>query len=76
MNIFYWSPHFSHIATINAVKNSAESLERYSKYNYQTSIINAVGEWSNNKIKNSKLIHLSKKNYYLFFFIKEASGKK
>jgi glycosyltransferase involved in cell wall biosynthesis len=67
MNIFYWSPHFSHIATINAVKNSAESLERYSKYNYQTSIINAVGEWSNNKIENSKLIHLSKKNYYLFF---------
>jgi glycosyltransferase involved in cell wall biosynthesis len=67
MNIYYWSPHFGHIATINAVKNSAESLEKYSKNNYKTKIINAVGEWDNKNIDVSNLIYLSKKNYYSIF---------
>ena len=31
MQIFYWCPFLTHIATINAVKNSATSLKRYKK---------------------------------------------
>lgn len=44
-SIYYWSPFLSKIATINAVINSAYSMNRYSQ-NYNCSIINAVGEFN------------------------------
>ena len=46
MNIYYWLPFIGKIGTIAAVVNSAISLQKYSKDNYQVTIINAVGEWS------------------------------
>lgn len=45
MQIFYWCPFLTHIATINAVKNSATSLKRYKK-NINVKILNSVGEWN------------------------------
>lgn len=48
--IYYWSPHLSNdIATIKSVKNSASSLKDYSN-SYSVSILDAVGEWKDNKI--------------------------
>ena len=60
-NIFYWSPFISKVATVKAVINSAQSLNEYSDKNfYNTSIIDAVGEWSTSSIsfgsKNSALV--------------------
>jgi glycosyltransferase involved in cell wall biosynthesis len=46
MNIYYWSPHTSYVATIKSVINSAKGLAKYGK-NYQVSIIDANGEWDN-----------------------------
>ena len=63
MQIYYWCPFLSNVATINSVKNSASSLKKYSKINFNKdkdiSILNSCGEWSylqsndlNIKIKN------------------------
>ena len=46
MKVFYWSPFFSKIATIQAVLRSANSLVKYEKQKkYEVSIIDAIGEW-------------------------------
>ena len=45
MQIFYWCPFLTHVATINAVKNSARSLKKY-KENINVKILNSVGEWN------------------------------
>lgn len=55
--IYYWSPHLSNdIATIKSVKNSASSFKDYSN-SYSVSILDAVGEWKENKIffENKKI---------------------
>jgi len=57
MNIYYWSPHTSYVATVKSVINSALGLIKYGN-NYQVSIIDANGEWDNlflNKIKFIKI---------------------
>jgi len=46
MKIFYWCPYISNVATINAVLNSIESINKYSKNGLQPYLINAVGEWN------------------------------
>tara|TARA_B100001250_G_C19801542_1_gene791330 strand:+ start:1538 stop:2686 length:1149 start_codon:yes stop_codon:yes gene_type:complete len=52
--IFYWGPFLDNkIATVKAIKNSAFSINNYSKV-FETYIIDAVGEWSNLGIKNNK----------------------
>ena len=45
MNIFYWCPFLSKVATVQAVINSAISLKKYSKNKISPHIINAIGEW-------------------------------
>ena len=45
MQIYYWCPYLTNIATINAVKRSAISVKKYSKKNPEVSIINSSGEW-------------------------------
>ena len=45
MNIYYWCPYLTNIATINAVKRSAISIKKYSKKNFNVSILNSSGEW-------------------------------
>ena len=65
MNIYYWSPFISHVATVKAVINSASSLNYYSN-KYSTSIINVAGEWNIYEKellkKNIKLINLTSSN--------------
>ncbi len=77
MKIFYWSPFFSKIATIQAVIRSAESLIQYEKQKkYDVSIINAIGEWEEYKkfinkkiniinLNNKNLINIIPKNSYI-----------
>ena len=43
--IYYWSPFLTEIATSKAVINSAYSLQKY-YLNYETVIVDAVGEFS------------------------------
>lgn len=45
MNIYYWSPFLSKVATVDAVINSSLSLIKYGKEQYVPYIINCVGEW-------------------------------
>ncbi len=63
MNLYYWAPFLSNVATVQAVFNSASGVKKYSK-NIQPHIINAVGEWSDleEKIKEKgiKLISFHK----------------
>ena len=70
MKIFYWSPFFSNIATIKAVTRSAESLIKFPQNKkYKVSLIDAIGEWEqnkdiiNNKISVIKLSNINLKNY-------------
>ena len=65
MQICYWCPFLTHIATIDAVKNSAISLKKYSKNN-NIKILNSIGEWDFLKKNNKNLtIHnLQKLNIY------------
>ena len=66
--IYYWSPFLTEIATSKAVINSAYSLQKYYS-NYESFIIDAVGEFStkldeiNKKIK---IINLKKYNLVRF----------
>jgi len=72
MKVFYWSPFTSKVATITAVINSADSLQKFSNNKISSYIINVFGEWNdylediNNK--NIKLIYLSKFNFRKFLF--------
>ena len=45
--IIYWSPHLTHIGTINSVINSAKSLVKFSDKKYKVFLLNLFGEWSN-----------------------------
>ena len=77
MKIFYWSPFFSKIATIQAVIRSAESLIQYEKQKkYDVSIVNAIGEWEEYRkfidkkiniinLNNTNLIDIIPKNSYI-----------
>ena len=63
ISIYYWSPFINHVATVNAVLNSASSFSRYSKKKFNTSLINVAGEWDQYKDilkeKNINLIQLT-----------------
>lgn len=67
MDIFYWSPFISKVATISSAIRSAESLVKYSKKKVNVSLIDAIGEWEEYKnIIDPKIqiIRLNNKNYY------------
>ena len=53
MKVFYWSPFTSKVATITAVINSAESLQKFSNNKIKSYIINVFGEW-NDCVENIK----------------------
>ncbi len=70
MKIFYWSPFFTNVATIKAVTRSAESLIKFPRNEkYKVSLIDAIGEWEQNKdsinkkISVIKLSNVNLKNY-------------
>ena len=69
MNIYYWAPFITHVATVDAVKNSAMSLSLFSKKKLNPIIINSVGEWTAheklNKENGIKTLDLTKsENFY------------
>ena len=71
MQIYYWCPFLSNVATINSVKNSASSLRRYSKKKFNENkdifILNTCGEW--NFLKDNNL-DIKIKNLLPFSFYK------
>lgn len=72
MKVFYWCPFTTKVATITAVINSADSLQKFSNNKINSYIINVFGEWNyyleNIKKKNIKLIFLSKFDFRKFLF--------
>ena len=68
MNLYYWAPFLSNVATVQAVLNSATGVKKYSK-NIQPHIINAVGEWNvfEKKIKNKGINLISFKKGSSFY---------
>lgn len=68
-SVVYWSPFLTKVATINAVINSAKSLQKYSK-KYKPIIINATGEfeeYKNDLNKNKVEVYdLVKFNYFKY----------
>ena len=69
MNLIYWCPFLSKVATVRAVLNSAISVKKYSQNKINPLVINSVGEWDDFKDiiekKNIKLINFSySKNFY------------
>lgn len=68
-NIYYWSPCLSRVGTYFAVKNSLLSLSKYSKNLIKINIINACGEWNQEKdffIKNNINVLDLNFNYFRF----------
>ena len=55
--VYYWCPFISKVATIKAVYNSANSINLFSKKNYEAIIIDTFGEWKDT-------IYFSKKKKY------------
>ena len=55
MNIYYWCPFISNVATTTAVLNSIDSLNRFSKKKFECKIINIFKEWN---IFEKELINL------------------
>ena len=66
MNIYYWSPHTSYVATVKSVINSALGLIKYGN-NYQVSIIDANGEWDNLFLDKIKFIKIYNNIFFKTF---------
>jgi glycosyltransferase involved in cell wall biosynthesis len=68
MNIYYWSPYLSKVATAKAVINSAESIKYFTNNKINTLLINVAGEWDSEKKKLEEkkisIINIYKKKYY------------
>ena len=73
--IYYWSPFFSNIATITSVINSAISLKKFSKEEYEPVIIDVFGEWAeHNEIIIDNNIKVEKLGLNKFFKKKKING--
>jgi glycosyltransferase involved in cell wall biosynthesis len=64
--VFYWSPFLGWVATISAVKRSAESITKYSKNKYNIKIIDSIGEWDEfyKNEKNNLFIKLYNQSFF------------
>jgi len=67
MKIYYWSPHTNYVATIKSVLNSALSLNKYGKNNFDISIIDTNGEWEDIDSKKTKFIKLYSRIFFKTF---------
>jgi glycosyltransferase involved in cell wall biosynthesis len=73
--IYYWSPFLSNIATSRAVLNSALSIKKFSKNQYEPYLINVIGEWDLYKEEIEKNnIGLIDLNISKSFKIKKING--
>ena len=43
--IYYWSPCLNKVGTVISTKNSAISIAKYKKNEFNAKLINACGEW-------------------------------
>ncbi len=70
--IYYWAPFIDKVATIKAVYNSVNSLNRYSSKKYDAKIIDTFGEWKMNNYFDQN------KNYFFpltkFSFLNKFSS--
>tara|TARA_Y100000816_G_scaffold287585_1_gene270590 strand:+ start:1844 stop:2164 length:321 start_codon:yes stop_codon:yes gene_type:complete len=74
-NVFYWAPFFSNIATSMAVINSAISLKKFSKDNYEPVIIDVFGEWQDHlDLIKKHHIKIEKLNLDIYFSDKKING--
>ena len=64
--IYYWCPFISKVATIKAVYNSALSLKKYSKNNFEGVILDVFGEWRKSKYFGLNEIKFFQLNYSKF----------
>ena len=66
MIIYYWCPFLTHVATVDAVRNSIKSIKKFRKDKDKIIIINSCGEWDFNlNDKNDfDVIDLQKKNFH------------
>jgi glycosyltransferase involved in cell wall biosynthesis len=64
--VFYWSPFLGWVATISAVKRSAESITKYTKNKYNIKIIDSIGEWDEfyKNEKNNLFIKLYNQSFF------------
>tara|TARA_Y100001970_G_scaffold285997_1_gene407080 strand:- start:1118 stop:2275 length:1158 start_codon:yes stop_codon:yes gene_type:complete len=62
MNIYFWCPFISEVATIKTVINTAKSINDFSKKKINLKLINAFGEWDQMK-KNLSNIELEIINF-------------
>tara|TARA_Y100001936_G_C16034041_1_gene647392 strand:+ start:476 stop:1618 length:1143 start_codon:yes stop_codon:yes gene_type:complete len=66
--IFYWSPCLNRVGTLYSTINSAISIKKYSRGNFEPIIINSCGEWDNYskifKDNNIKIINFYKINFF------------
>ena len=69
--IYYWSPFVSEVATVKSVINSASSISKYLKNDYEAYIIDVYGEFEKfeNEIKkkNINLIKFSRSGVVNYF---------
>lgn len=72
MKLFYWCPFTSKVASIVAVLNSADALQKHSSNKITSYIINVFGEWNGYlkeiSEKNIQIISLSKIDLRRFLF--------
>ncbi len=68
--ILYWSPCLNKVGTVKSTINSAISLKKFSKSNFEPVIINACGEWDEylDIFKSSKIevINFYKNSYFKY----------
>ncbi len=76
IKVFYWSPFISKVATIKAVLNSAEALNKFSKKKqYLATIVDAINEWSDyEEVLKKKEIDLIKLNKSSKLYLKKKDG--
>ena len=55
MEIYYWSPYLTNIATIKSVVRSAKSLGKFGSKKYNATILDSCGEWKFLKKNNFKV---------------------
>ena len=69
--ILYWAPFTSKVATVKAVINSAEAVNKYFSNQFKASIIDAVDEWHDYsdelKKKNIEVVQLNKNSIFNSF---------
>ena len=69
--ILYWAPFTSKVATVKAVINSVEAVNKYFSNQFKASIIDAVDEWRDYsdelEKKNIEVIQLNKNSIFNSF---------